>query len=92
MSCSRSAESFLIPDILCNAGGVTCSYFEQVQGNMNYYWDEKEVFDKLDSKMTSAFHAVREVAKRRRSSRNRDAAYVLAVNRVARACKDRGWC
>ncbi len=82
--------TFLIPDILCNAGGVTCSYFEQVQGNMNYYWDEKEVFDKLDSKMTSAFQAVRETAKRRRL-RNRDAAYVLAVNRVARACKDRGW-
>ncbi len=83
--------TFLIPDILCNAGGVTCSYFEQVQGNMNYYWDEKEVFDKLDVKMTSAFHAVREVATKQRLPM-RDAAYVLAVNRVARACKDRGWC
>jgi glutamate dehydrogenase len=83
--------TFLVPDILCNAGGVTCSYFEQVQGNMNYYWDEKEVFDKLDAKMTAAFHAVREVAKRQKLP-NRDAAYVLAVNRVARACKDRGWC
>ena len=83
--------TFLIPDILCNAGGVTCSYFEQVQGNMNYYWDEKEVFEKLDAKMTAAFHAVREVSKRRKLP-NRDAAYVLAVNRVARACKDRGWC
>ena len=82
---------FLIPDILCNGGGVTCSYCEQVQGNMNYYWDEKEVFEKLDAKMTAAFHAVREVAKRRKLP-NRDAAYVLAVNRVARACKDRGWC
>jgi glutamate dehydrogenase (NAD(P)+) len=81
---------FLIPDILCNAGGVTCSYFEQVQGNMNYYWDEKEVFDKLDAKMTSAFHAVRSVAKKRKLPM-RDAAYALAVDRVARACKDRGW-
>ncbi len=82
---------FLIPDILCNAGGVTCSYFEQVQGNMNYYWDEKEVFDKLDSKMTVAFHAVRDVSKKRRIPM-RDAAYLLAIDRVARACKDRGWC
>jgi glutamate dehydrogenase (NAD(P)+) len=81
---------FLIPDILCNAGGVTCSYFEQVQGNMNYYWEEKEVFDKLESKMTTAFQAVRETAKRRKLP-NRDAAYLLAVDRVARACKDRGW-
>ncbi|HSW39417.1 MAG TPA: Glu/Leu/Phe/Val dehydrogenase [Acidobacteriota bacterium] len=82
---------FMVPDILCNAGGVTCSYFEQVQGNMNYYWDEKEVFDKLGSKMTAAFHAVREVSERQKLPM-RDAAYVLAVNRVARACKDRGWC
>jgi glutamate dehydrogenase len=82
---------FLVPDILCNAGGVTCSYFEQVQGNMNYYWDEKEVFEKLDKKMTAAFHAVRDVAKKQKLTM-RDAAYVLAVNRVARACKDRGWC
>ncbi|MDI9611486.1 MAG: Glu/Leu/Phe/Val dehydrogenase [Acidobacteriota bacterium] len=82
---------FMIPDILCNAGGVTCSYFEQVQGNLNYYWEEKEVFDKLDSKMTNAFHAVVDVA-RKQGLPTRDAAYVLAVNRVARACKDRGWC
>jgi glutamate dehydrogenase (NAD(P)+) len=82
---------FLVPDILCNAGGVTCSYFEQVQGNMNYYWEEKEVFDKLDSKMTNAFHAVVDVS-RKQGIPMRDAAYVLAVNRVARACKDRGWC
>ncbi len=81
----------LIPDILCNAGGVTCSYFEQVQGNMNYYWEEKEVLDKLSSKMSSAFYAVREVSKRRKLPM-RDSAYVLAVDRVARACKDRGWC
>lgn len=82
---------FLVPDILCNAGGVTCSYFEQVQGNMNYYWEEKEVFDKLDSKMTAAFHAVREVSLKRKVGM-RDAAYLLAIDRVARACKDRGWC
>jgi len=83
--------TFLIPDILCNAGGVTCSYFEQVQGNMNYYWEEKEVFEKLDAKMTAAFHAVLDVSKRRKLPM-RDAAYLLAIDRVARACKDRGWC
>ena len=50
---------FVIPDILANAGGVTCSYFEQVQSNMNYYWEKDEVLGKLDVKMTSAaFQAV----------------------------------
>ena len=80
---------FLIPDFLCNAGGVTCSYFEQVQCNMNYYWDKDEVLGKLDLKMTSAFLAVSELAKSKLYMR--DAAYVIAVSRVAKACKDRGW-
>ena len=81
---------FLIPDFLANAGGVTCSYFEQVQCNMNYYWEKDEVLGKLDVKMTSAFQAVSELA-RRRKLYMRDAAYVIAINRVAQACKDRGW-
>ena len=81
---------FVIPDFLANAGGVTCSYFEQVQSNMNYYWAKDEVLGKLDEKMTSAFHAVYEVAKKR-DLYMRDAAYVIAINRVAQACKDRGW-
>ncbi|MGE5246510.1 MAG: Glu/Leu/Phe/Val family dehydrogenase, partial [Betaproteobacteria bacterium] len=81
---------FLIPDFLANAGGVTCSYFEQVQSNTNYYWDKDEVLAKLDVKMTAAFHAVSELAAARRLSM-RDAAYVIAVNRVAQACRDRGW-
>ena len=81
---------FLIPDFLANAGGVTCSYFEQVQSNMNYYWDKDEVLAKLDSKMTAAFHAVSELA-RKRKLYTRDAAYVIAINRVAQACRDRGW-
>jgi len=81
---------FLIPDFLANAGGVTCSYFEQVQSNTNYYWDKDEVLGKLDLKMTAAFHAVSEMASTRRLYM-RDAAYVIAVNRVARACRDRGW-
>ena len=81
---------FLIPDFLANAGGVTCSYFEQVQSNTNYYWDKDEVLGKLDLKMTAAFHAVSEMASTRHLYM-RDAAYVIAVNRVARACRDRGW-
>ncbi len=81
---------FLIPDFLANAGGVTCSYFEQVQGNMNYYWEKDEVLGKLDVRMTSAFIAVSELAKKQKLYM-RDAAYVIAVSRVAKACKDRGW-
>ncbi|NJD09798.1 MAG: Glu/Leu/Phe/Val dehydrogenase, partial [Gemmatimonadetes bacterium] len=49
---------FMLPDLLANAGGVTCSYFEQVQSNMNYFWEKDEVLGKLDLKMTAAFHAV----------------------------------
>jgi glutamate dehydrogenase (NAD(P)+) len=81
---------FVIPDFLANAGGVTCSYFEQVQSNMNYFWEKDEVLGKLDVKMTAAFHAVSDLAKKRKLYM-RDAAYVISVNRVAQACKDRGW-
>ncbi len=82
---------FVIPDFLANAGGVTCSYFEQVQGNMNYFWDKEEVLSKLDSKMTSAFHAVYDTSAKKKIYM-RDAAYVIAISRVAQACHDRGWC
>jgi glutamate dehydrogenase (NAD(P)+) len=80
---------YVIPDFLCNAGGVTCSYFEQVQSNMNYYWERDEVLSKLDTKMTAAFHAVHDMAVRQKLY-TRDAAYVIAINRVAKACRDRG--
>jgi glutamate dehydrogenase (NAD(P)+) len=80
----------MIPDFLANAGGVTCSYFEQVQSNMNYYWEKDEVLSKLDLKMTAAFNAVSELAAKKKLYM-RDAAYVIAINRVAAACKDRGW-
>ena len=81
---------FVIPDFLANAGGVTCSYFEQVQSNMNFFWSRDEVLGKLDLKMTAAFEAVLEVAKTQNIPM-RDAAYVIAVDRVAQACRDRGW-
>jgi glutamate dehydrogenase len=81
---------FVIPDFLANAGGVTCSYFEQVQSNMNFYWDKKEVLERLDTVMTAAFHAVNDLGASRKMFM-RDAAYVIAISRVAQACKDRGW-
>ena len=80
----------VIPDFLCNAGGVTCSYFEQVQCNTNYFWERDEVLGKLDVKMTAAYRAVSELA-RKRGLTLRDAAYVIAVRRVAEACRSRGW-
>lgn len=86
----QERKMFVIPDFLANAGGVTCSYFEQVQSNANYFWDRDEVLGKLDTKMTAAFHAVSELATTRKLFM-RDAAYVIAVSRVARACRDRGW-
>jgi glutamate dehydrogenase (NAD(P)+) len=80
----------MIPDFLANAGGVTCSYFEQVQSNMNYFWEKDEVLGKLDVKMTSAYYAVSELA-RREKLYMRDAAYAIAIGRVAQACRERGW-
>ncbi|MEJ2597439.1 MAG: Glu/Leu/Phe/Val dehydrogenase, partial [Anaerolineales bacterium] len=81
---------FVIPDLLANAGGVTGSYLEQVQSNMNYYWGAEEVFGKLDLQMTSAYIEVSNVANRHQLNM-RDAAHVIAVERVARACQERGW-
>ena len=81
---------FVIPDFLCNAGGVTCSYFEQVQNYMNFYWTEEEVLTKLDQKMTVAYHGVSNMAKEK-NVYMRDAAYMIAIKRVADSCKLRGW-
>ncbi|MGE5346486.1 MAG: Glu/Leu/Phe/Val family dehydrogenase [Acidithiobacillales bacterium] len=86
----KERSIFVIPDFLANAGGVTCSYFEQVQSNMNHYWEQDEVLGNLDVKMTAAFHAVSDLA-RKQKLYMRDAAYVIAVSRVAKACHDRGW-
>ncbi len=81
---------FVIPDFLANAGGVICSYFEQVQSNMNYYWEKEEVLSKLDTKITSAYISVSNFAIEN-DINLRDAAYIIAVDRVAAACRDRGW-
>ncbi len=81
---------FLIPDFLCNAGGVTCSYFESVQNDMNFYWSEEEVMQKLDQKMNVAFHKVLEMSKARKVYM-RNAAYMVAIDAVTRAMQLRGW-
>lgn len=83
-------EILCIPDFLANAGGVTCSYFEQVQNNTNYYWPKEEVIEKLDKKMTDAYKAVAHVANGKNVSM-RDAAYIISIQRVVEACKMRGW-
>lgn len=81
---------FMIPDFLCNAGGVTVSYFEWVQNRYGYYWKAEEVYRKLDEIMTRAFHEVLKVSKEEGVCM-RKAAYMVAVKRIADAMKLRGW-
>ncbi|MFH0969714.1 MAG: Glu/Leu/Phe/Val dehydrogenase [Patescibacteria group bacterium] len=80
----------VIPDILANAGGVTVSYFEQVQNASNYYWTEKEVLAKLKEKMNSAFDEVWRTKEKYKVDL-RLAANIVGVKRVVEAMKARGW-
>jgi glutamate dehydrogenase len=81
---------FIIPDFLCNSGGVTVSYFEGVQNDMNFYWPKEEVLEKLNNNMTTAFDAVLEMAVSQKVSM-RDAAYMVAIHKVVKAMELRGW-
>ena len=86
----HSRQVFVLPDFLANAGGVTVSYFEQVQNTYNFYWPLSEVHQRLDEKMTRAFHGVYQMYQREKINM-RQAAYLVSVVRVAEACKLRGW-
>ena len=86
----KSRGIFNIPDFLCNAGGVTCSYFEGVQNDMNFYWTKDEVLERLDTKMTNAFHSVLDMSEKEKVYM-RDAAYMVAIARVVKAMELRGW-
>ena len=80
----------VLPDFLANAGGVTVSYFEQVQNTYNYYWHLEEVHRRLDEKMTRAFRGVHDMHLSEKINM-RQAAYLVSVARVAEACRLRGW-
>jgi len=86
----KTKDVYMVPDFICNAGGVTVSYFEEVQNNMNYYWPKDEVLEKLNHIMTNAFNAVADLAIEKKCY-TRDAAYLIAIQRVAKAVEGRGW-
>jgi len=86
----REKKIFVIPDFLCNAGGVTTSYFEGVQNDMNFYWSRDEVLQRLDAKITASFLDVLNTSEKENATL-RDAAYMVAIQRVVNAMVMRGW-
>ncbi|MGZ9234736.1 MAG: Glu/Leu/Phe/Val family dehydrogenase [Anaerolineales bacterium] len=86
----KQNKIFMIPDFLCNAGGVTTSYFEGVQNDMNFYWSKEEVLKRLDEKMTTAFSDVLQMSEKE-NTYMRDAAYLISIQRVVNAMQMRGW-
>ena len=80
----------VVPDVLANAGGVTASYFEQVQSNTGQRWSREDVISTLGESMTGAFRQIAETSDRERLTL-RDAAYMIGVGRVAEASRLRGW-
>lgn len=86
----RQRGIFLIPDFLCNSGGVTVSYFEAVQNDQNFYWSREEVLQKLDYNMTTAFKSVLDMSLDKKVYM-RDAAYMVAIDKVVKSMKLRGW-
>ncbi len=80
----------VLPDFLCNAGGVTVSYFEMVQNFTMLYWDEAEVFERLKKKMASAYHSVLNSSEKHNINM-RQGAYLVAIKRIADTMILRGW-